>query len=97
MDGTEALQTLIEEIKTLRGMIAAQSQPLVIHGRKFQIVERKEAARHLSISEDTFDRLVKTGFLPPPFAPDFKAGRGNKLQRWDLYDVIEWFTRYRQN
>lgn len=94
MDQEITLSALMAELKALNDKV---SQPLVLHGRNYLFVDRKEAARHLSVSEDTFDRWVAKGYMPQPIDPEPRAGKGNKIRRWDLYEVIEWFTSYRKN
>jgi hypothetical protein len=63
--------------------------PLVLHGRRFQLVDKRTLAARLSISEDTVDRWVAKGYLPQPIDPDRRAGRGRKILLWDLYECIE--------
>lgn len=91
------IRELQDGFSLLRASIEGRTPDLVIHGKKFRLVEKDEAARHLSISIDTFDRCVRKGYLPQPYSPEQKSGNGNKLLRWDLYAVIEQFTSYRTN
>src|SRR5687768_5090787 len=87
-------RVLLEILDQLKNQNAA---PLVIHGRCFESVTKSVAARRLSLSIAAFDDLVSKGYLPQPFAPDDRVGKGKKILRWDVYEVIEKFMSYRRN
>lgn len=71
--------------------------PLILHGRRFELVDKRRLAARLSISEDTVDRWVAKGYLPQPIDPDRREGRGRKILLWDLYECIERVMSLRRN
>ena len=56
-----------------------------------QLVARREAAQLLSISERTFDRLLKSGALPPPDV------RVNGRARWWRANLLAWLAGTRES
>jgi hypothetical protein len=96
---------LLEEVRQLRAELGAAraefnarevDRPLVIHGMKFQLCDKGFIARRLGISEDTFDRWVTKGYLPQPFDPERRGGRGRKILLWDLYECVAKVRSYQR-
>ena len=71
-----------------------KSKPILVNGRLFQLVDKEELARTLGISMDTVIKWSNNGTIPQPFDPE-KTKKGRKILKWDLYEVIEWFNKYR--
>jgi transposase-like protein len=96
---------LLDEVRQLRAELSAaraefnsreEERPLVIHGARFQLCDKGSIARRLGISEDTFDRWVTKGYLPQPFDPERRGGRGRKVLLWDLYECVEKVRSYQR-
>lgn len=71
--------------------------PLILHGRRFELVDKRRLAVRLCMSEDTVDRWVARGYLPQPIDPERRAGRGRKILLWDLYECLERIMTLRRN
>lgn len=69
---------------------------VVLLPRGFEVVDRATLAHRFRISEDTVDRWVKEGVFPQPVDPDRRVGRGRKLLRWDYFECVESWQRFKR-
>ena len=76
-----------------------KSKPIIVNGKLFQLVDKEELANAFGISSDTVDKWSDKGFLPKPFDPEKlvndKNGKGRKVLKWDLYECLDWYRKFR--
>jgi len=78
----ELLQTLMDEVRTLREELGGTRSPWLT---------TVQAAEHLNISADTLKRLARTHGHEEGGPVD--VGEGRKLLRWNRETLDEWFRQ----
>lgn len=72
-----------------------KSKPVVVNGQNYCFVSKSQLAEIFGVSENTVDSWVSRGFLPPPFDPERGKAKGRKLLRWDLFECVSMYRKWR--